>query len=332
MIADEPTRLTSVGDSSASSPGSTNCSRMKKANASPTQRREAAQPRHHPDDDGEGDRQHDDRGVPLVVEEAVGRPALGPGVAGEHERVALGDAGRDDLRRQLDLLEVPGALAVEDLHDGGRARSRRRRVGAQSNVLDGDHPRVGIRRARRERDLGGLLRPGRLVARPQHEQPDDGGQADRDEEQQHQPDRPPAAAEGLRAGRRRVGVGTVAVGVAGRHPVRLGAAAPRRRADTGERQAARRMQSLGQRRPSVNRCHRPESCSGRATAAGGRDEDHARSRRGCGHLLQLHQHGHAGGVHEATPPRGAARRGCSGWCAEQQVGQARGPAAGGRPR
>ena len=36
MIAAEPTRLTSVGDSSASRPGSMNWSRMKNANASPT--------------------------------------------------------------------------------------------------------------------------------------------------------------------------------------------------------------------------------------------------------------------------------------------------------
>ena len=216
MIAAEPTRLTSVGDSSASSPGSTNCSRMKKANASPTSDASPRSRATSPDDDGEGERQDDDRDVPLVVEEVVGGPPSAPASRVSTSVVPLGHPGRDDLRRELDLHEVPGALARR-----GPPRRRSRRSAArpgsmpQSNGLDRDDPAVGIGGARAAgataaaccarvgSPLGHSTTSPMTVARPTGTSSSSISHTAR----RRRPD--------LRGRRRRVGVGTVAVGVAG---------------------------------------------------------------------------------------------------------------------
>ena len=170
MIADEPTRLTRVGDSLGQQRRQHELQQDEEGERQPDQRREPAQPGDQPHDDGEDDRQHHHRRVALVVVEAVGRPALGAGVAGEDEHVALLDAVRDDVGRQVDLHEVARPLAVEDLHDRGGAAGRTAGSVPQSKASTETTRASGYSVPGRQLDLGRLLRRGRLVGRPEHEQ------------------------------------------------------------------------------------------------------------------------------------------------------------------
>ena len=93
-------------------------------------------------------------------------------------------------------------------------------------------PALGVRRARRQERLGRLLRLGRLAARATARTgPTTVASPIGHEEQQHEPDRPAPEPRASGARRRGVRIGTVAVGVAGRHPARLGGAAPPARRD-----------------------------------------------------------------------------------------------------
>ena len=244
----------------------------------PDQRGQPAQPRDQPDDDGEGDRQDDDRGVRARSRRS--RTAAPPSAPASRVSTSVSPSATPSATTsggELDLLEVPGALAVEDLHDGGRAGLRDARGRRRSRT---PRPRRPGRRGRSCPAAGTSAaacsaRVGSPLG-PQDEQPDDGGQADRDEQQQHQPDRPPAAGRAppgsaaVRRGRvRGCGSGWAAPGQA-RRPA--AAAVP----DTGG--SSRGLPSgppvsrgavLARASTIGKRCHRPLSCSGRDTAADG---------------------------------------------------------------
>ena len=332
MIADEPTRLTSVGETPASSPGSTNCSRMKKANAEADQRGQPAQPRDQPDDDGEGERQHDDRRVALVVEEAVRRPALGAGVAGEDERVALLDAVGDDVGGSSICWKSPVARRRRAPRRPRRHRSRDGRVVPQSKASTDTTRASGYVGARRQWTSAACCGAGRLVARPEHEQAETVASPTGTRSSSISQTAAGAGAEGLRARRRGVRVGTVAVGVEraapGQARSRDGLRPRRHRGRARHRRPVSGCSPSGRRPvepvPQAGELQRP------ARPPAGRPGRRS-TRRGAAMLLQLDQHGHAGGVHEATPPQVAARRAAAaGARAAGRSGPA--PAGGGRPR
>ena len=272
---------------------------MKKANARPSS---DARPRSRataPTTTANSDREHDHRGVPLVVVEAVRRSALGAGVTGEHERVVLGDAVGDDVGLQLELLEVAGPVAVEHLDDRDRAGGRdasgrccsrrcRRRPpaprGTRCRAAVGPRPPAGPSSARRTARArtgrrGWRGRPGRGAAASARPPAVAGGG-------------PPGWAAARRDRDRGCGRGWMAPGQA-RSRGAVAVPTPR----TGRQAPPVSGCSPSATSTVSKRCHRPESCRGRATAAGGRDQDDGDAAR-VGHLLQLHQDRHAGRVHE----------------------------------